>query len=190
MSSHSQQLVARAREGEEAAFRALVQEHSRAVYGRAYQLTGDPHDAEDVVQETFLKVFRNLDGFDGRSRFETWLYRVATNAAMDLMRKRQRHASRRAEIEAPSGDPLPVEAPIPDPEHRAEGRAVGERIEHAMSRLTVGERAAFTLRHVEGQSIREIGEALGLKDNAVKNAVFRAVQKMRRELAPLTSETS
>lgn len=190
MNSALPDIVARAQAGEEAAFRALVNEHSRAVYGLAYRLTGHAHDAEEVVQETFLKVFRNLDRFDGRSRFETWLYRVASNAATDLLRRRQRHRERTAALESPAGEPLPLPSAIRGPEGELGGRVLGERIAEAMERLTPGERTAFTLRHVEGCSIREIGEVLGLRQNAVKNAIFRAVRKMRHELAPIASELS
>lgn len=190
MSSHPQEVVARARAGEEAAFRELVNEHSRAVYRLAYRLTGNAHDAEEVVQETFFKVFRSLDGFDGRSRFDTWLYRVTSNAAMDYLRRRQRHADRRADLERPGGETIPIAAPIPGPEGRAGGRVIGERIESALEALSDAERIAFTLRHVEGRSIREIGEVLDLRESAVKNAIFRGVQKMRQQLAPLASELS
>lgn len=166
----------------------LVQQHSRRVFGLAYRVTGNEADAEEAVQETFLRVFRKIDGFEERAKFDTWLYRVAANAALDVVRRRQRHHDRQAALEGVAGDPLPLAGQEPGPERLAEGVQVNERIADAMQRLTPGERAAFTLRHLQGLSIREIGEALDLKSNAVKNAIFRAVQKMRQELAPVMSE--
>lgn len=190
MSTHTEQLVARARSGEDEAFRALVDEHGRRVFGLAYRLTGNTHDAEEVVQETFFKVFRSLDGFEARARFDTWLYRITTNAAMDLMRKRQRHDSRRADLETTDCEERPLPAHGPDPERASRGRQIGEQIAGALDLLTPAERAAVTLRHVEGLSIREIGDVLGLQGNAVKNAIFRGVHKLRQELAPIASEMS
>jgi RNA polymerase sigma-70 factor (ECF subfamily) len=188
MSTHSPEIVARARAGEEGAFQALVEAHGRDVFRLAYRLTGNQHDAEEVVQETFLKVFRNIEGFEARARFDTWLYRVTANAATDLVRKRQRHDARRAPLPTGEGAALPLRSAAADPEREARGRLIGVEIAAALAALTPAERAAFTLRHVQGLSIDEIGETLGLRANAVKNAIFRAVRKMRRELAALASE--
>lgn len=182
--------VARAQAGEEEAFRMLVHEHARDVYRLAYRLTGDAHDAEEVVQETFLKVFRKVDTFDGRAKFDTWLYRVASNCAMDVLRGRQRHRDRRAPLENEEGDTLPLSAGEPGPDRTAWGGELRDRIAAALEVLTEAERAAFTLRHQQGLSIREIGKALGLGEGAVKHAVYRAVQKMRQELAPMKGEWS
>ena len=181
------EIIARAKAGHEEAFRMLVERHSRAVYRLAYRLTSHAQDAEEVVQETFLRVFRNLDGFEARARFKTWLYRVASNAAMDQLRRRKRHGEREAPLETDEGAiSFPVLAP--GPEHAAAGGEIGERIAAAMDLLTPSERAAFTLRHLEGRSIAEIEAALGVRTNAAKNTIFRAVQKLRLELEPLMSE--
>lgn len=190
MSGSDEDLIARAKGGDTGAFRALVDEHGRRVFGVAYRITGNRHDAEEVVQETFLKVFQTIDGFEGRSRFNTWLYRVASNAAMDLMRKRLRHDDRRADLETPFGTPRPLPSSGPDPERRSQGREIGDRIETAMAALTPAERTAFTLRHVQGMSIREIGDVLEISTGAVKNTIFRGVQKMRERLEPLAEEAT
>jgi RNA polymerase sigma-70 factor (ECF subfamily) len=184
------ELIARAQAGEQEAFRMLVEQHSRSVFNVAYRIVGNPADAEEAVQETFLRVFKRIDGFEERARFSTWLYRVAANAAMDLVRKRQRHATREADIEDQEGQLLPFSTNSPGPDRVAQGGQISDRVSAALERLTPGERAAFTLRHLQGLSIREIGEALDMQSNAVKNAIFRAVQKMRRELAPFASEMS
>ncbi len=83
--------VSRARSGDSQAFRLLVEHHSRNIFRLAYRMTGNEQDAEDVVQETFLKAFRQLNGFEERSNFSTWLYRIGVNCALDLLRKRRRH---------------------------------------------------------------------------------------------------
>jgi RNA polymerase sigma-70 factor (ECF subfamily) len=190
MNETPHELIARARAGEEEAFRMLVEQHSRSVYAVAYRILGDPADAEEAVQETFLRVFRRLDQFEGQARFGTWLYRVAANAALDLVRKRQRSAGREATIDTVEGHDRVFVAATAGPERHARDAEIEQRVLAAMRRLTPGERAAFTLRHIEGLSIREICEALDLQTNAVKNAIFRAVQKMRQELSPLAREMS
>ncbi len=190
MNETPHQLIARARAGEEEAFRMLVEQHSRSVYAVAYRILGDPADAEEAVQETFLRVFRRLDQFEGQAQFGTWLYRVAANASLDLVRKRQRRAGREETIDAvDDGAHVFIEAAA-GPERQARDAEIERRVLVAMRRLTPGERAAFTLRHLEGLSIREICEALDLQANAVKNAIFRAVQKMRQELSTLAREMS
>ena len=168
----------------------LVEQHSRSVFNVAYRIVGNSADAEEAVQETFLKVFRRLDSFEERARFTTWLYRVAANSALDVVRRRQRHATREAVLEDQEGQLLPFSTGAPGPEREAQGGQISDRVSEALERLTPGERAAFTLRHLQGLSIKEIGEALDLQSNAVKNAIFRAVQKMRRELEPFASEMS
>src|SRR6187401_2132823 len=83
-------ILARARSGDTAAFRALVDRHARTVFRLAYRMTGNEHDAEDVVQEAFLKAYRSLGSFEERSQVSSWLYRIASNCAFDVLRRRQR----------------------------------------------------------------------------------------------------
>jgi RNA polymerase sigma-70 factor (ECF subfamily) len=147
-------------------------------------MTSDRENAEDVVQETFLKADRNLQRFDGRARFGTWLHRIAANCAMDLLRRQQRSPPQ----EAPKVDADPfdqVESAEPGPFRLALSGEIERRIEQALDDLTPLERTAFVLRHFEQQSIGEIGKALGSKTSATKQAVFRAVRKLREDLAPL-----
>jgi RNA polymerase sigma-70 factor, ECF subfamily len=166
-------------------FRALVEEHSPMVFRLAFRMTGNVPDAEDVVQETFLKAHRSLGGFDERARFGTWIYRIAVNASIDLIRRRGRlTATGRTNEDAPpvvetvaSTDPLP--------DRLAMSGQIERSVAAAMSQLSERERAAFVLRHMEGMPIERIGEILKIGPNAVKQTVFRAVQKLRRELAPL-----
>ena len=176
--------VALARDGNSDAFRALVDRHSRAVYRLAHRMTGNPQDAEDVVQETFLKAYRQLGRFESRANFGTWLHRIAVNCSIDLIRgrKHQEMGQDANDLELlDSGDDQRVD---PSPERLMLSSEVQERVGRAMGGLTAMERAAFVLRHFEGRSIDEISKALGLKTNAAKHSIFRAVRKMRQALEP------
>jgi RNA polymerase sigma-70 factor (ECF subfamily) len=188
--------VAQARGGDHDAFRVLVERHSRAVFRLAFRITGNEHDADDIVQETFLRAYRQLGRFEDRSTFGTWIHRIAANCAMDVMRERQRRDGRPPQRGCRAGDPgwhddtdEPEMSEIPSisdpgPERLALGSELQARVERAMSRLSVLERAAFVLRHLEGRSIAEIGRMLGLRDTAVKHSIFRAVKKVRLALEP------
>jgi RNA polymerase sigma-70 factor (ECF subfamily) len=173
-------------EGSESdSFRALVEEHSPMVFRLAFRMTGNASDAEDVVQETFLKAHRSLGGFDERARFGTWVYRIAVNAAIDLIRRRGRGT-----VVRPAGedDPPVVEtlaSKDPQPDRVAMSGQIQRDVAAALTQLSERERAAFVLRHLEGMPIERISEVLKIGPNAVKQTVFRAVQKLRRELAPL-----
>lgn len=186
MDANDVQDVNLARTGDEGAFRRLVERHSRAVFQVAYRMTGNEPDAEDVVQETFLKAYRELKRFEARSTFATWLHRIAINCSYDLLRKRPRQKADPLETDEGQGPALLLEADgVTRPDRLAFSAEVDRRVERAMNDLTPAERSAFVLRHVEGRSIDEIGSMLGLQVSATKHSIFRAVQKMRRALTPL-----
>lgn len=174
--------VARAKAGDRDAFREIVEAHSRAIFRLAYRVTGNEEDAEDVVQETFLKAYGALPKFEGTSELATWLHRIGANCAIDFLRRRRARSGGSAEA-APEPETLPDAAA--DPEAAAFGSELDRQVQSSMKRLSSMERAAFVLRHFEGRSIAEIGRALGLRTNATKNCVFRAVAKLREDLAPL-----
>ncbi len=177
--------VAQALAGDRDAFRVLVESHSRSIFRLAYRMTGNEHDAEEVVQETFLKAYRRLNRFESRSNFGTWLYRIGVNCSLDLIRKRCSDAEHR-DSDAPEGSETARElvSPDPAPDRLLLSAELGRQVAKALGALSPTERAAFLLRHFEGQSIEEIGQALGLRSSATKNSVFRAVQKLRRALEP------
>ena len=177
--------LARARRGDAEAYRLLVERHSHAAFRLAFRLTGNEQDAEDVVQESFLKAYRQLARFNGRASFSTWLYRIVANCAVDLLRIRHaRHDPRRQDPpEVLDANPTLVDRPRPD--RLAESAEIGQRVSAALGSLTPLERAAFTLRHYEERSIDEIARTLGLGKSAAKHCVFRAVRKLRIALAPL-----
>jgi RNA polymerase sigma-70 factor (ECF subfamily) len=175
-------LVATARAGDRDAFRALVERHSHSLFRLAYRMTGHEQDAEDVVQETFLRAYNNLGKFDGRASFGSWLYRIAANSSLDLLRSRKRAAE--SDIE----DPLFVpRSTNPSPERLAMSGELRDRLAEAMQELSPAERTAFVLRHFEGLRIEDVSRALDCQASAAKHSVFRAVQKLRRALEPLAS---
>ena len=185
MRERDEAAVARARSGDSDAFRLLVERHSRAVYGVAFRMTGNCHDAEDVVQDTFLKAYRQLDRFESRASFSTWVHRIAINCAVDLLRSRPRLEQTGEhevlETAAAARGQHPGEHMM-SPERLMASVETRDRVKDAMTRLSALERAAFVLRHFEGQSIAEIGRVLGIRDNAAKHCIFRAVRKMRLAL--------
>jgi RNA polymerase sigma-70 factor, ECF subfamily len=179
--------VARVRAGDQEGFRTLVERHSRSLFRLAYRMTGNEPDAEDVVQESFLRAYQRLHQFEARANFGSWLYRIATNCAYDLLRARRRRE--REEEPVPFGPDeegidLPLPAPDPSPDRLAMSAEVRRRVNAAMSRMSPRERAAFVLRHFEGMSILEIGRTLELEESATKQSIFRAVRKLRVVLAP------
>ena len=184
-------VLARARQGDSDAFRALVEQHSRSVFRLAYRMTGNEQDAEDVVQESFLRAYRQLGRFESRANFGTWLYRIVSNCSVDLMRSKQaRHDQVRGDSLDQEGAVELPEADAPNPERQAQSAEIDRRVQDALRDLSPLERAAFTLRHYEGRSIEEISETLGLGTSAAKHSVFRAVKKLRIALAPLRSQES
>ncbi len=161
----------------------LVEQHARPVYRLAFRMTGNATDAEDMVQETFLKAWKQIDKFDGRASFGTWLYRICANCSVDLLRSRKRRESPGDE-----DDTLKNAATgAPSPERLALSSQIATMLGPALDELSGMERAAFVLRHYEGMGIEEISVALGVQPGAAKHSVFRAVQKLRRALQPALS---
>jgi len=178
--------AARAKAGDADAFRVLVERHSRPLFRLAFRMTGNEQDAEDIVQDTFLRAYRRIEKFDERASFGTWLYRITVNCSLDLVRARKRRSEQSGPTNPEMGDliqSLPASSPTPD--RMAMSGEAKQRIAEAMEELSASERTAFVLRHFEGHSIGEIASVLKIKDEAVKNTVFRAVKKMRTELEPL-----
>lgn len=178
--------VAKARAGDADAYRVLVERHSRSLFRLAFRMTGNEQDAEDVVQESFLRAYRQLAKFDDRASFGTWLYRIASNCSLDLVRARKRRSENFAPDEAEGEDPMAaVPSGAPSPERTALSSEVRERVAAAMEDLSAAERTAFVLRHFEGMCIEEVSRVLECQPGAAKHSVFRAVQKLRRALEPV-----
>jgi RNA polymerase sigma-70 factor (ECF subfamily) len=177
-------VLARARDGDEEAFRVLVEEYSHRVFQLAYRITGNAQDAEDVVQDSFLRAYRYLGRFEARANFGSWLYRIAANCALNVLREKRRRDRRF--VEAPDEGPLArASSSGPGPEQLAASAEIERRVTDALDGLTPLERTAFTLRHYDGQSIDEICRTLKIKTSATKNGIFRAVKKLRVALEPV-----
>jgi RNA polymerase sigma-70 factor (ECF subfamily) len=186
--------VAKVKAGDGDAYRVLVDRHSRSVFRLAYRMTGNEQDSEDVVQETFLRAYKQLHRWEARSSFSTWLYRIAANYSLDLVRSKKRHGEV-AMNETPAADePTEVVHALPSlspgPDRLLLSGEVQKCVSDTLNGLSQQERTAFVLRHFEGQSIEEISAALGLSGNAAKHSIFRAVQKLRRALEPLVNTAS
>src|SRR5437762_431034 len=146
------------------AFRALVERHSRAVFRLAYRMTGNETDAEDMVQETFLRAWKQIEKFDGRATFGTWLHRICANCTLDYLRLRQRRQELQPAYQAGEDQTDPVTlvaAEAPSPERLAMSAQVSAILGPALEELSAMERAAFILRHYEGMGIEEISVTLG-----------------------------
>ncbi|MCU1273388.1 MAG: polymerase, sigma-24 subunit, subfamily [Bryobacterales bacterium] len=177
--------VAQVRAGDSDAFRALVERHSHSVFRLAFRMTGNEQDAEDLVQETFLRAYRQLGKFDGRAGFSTWLYRIAANCSLDLIRARKRRQEQQVPVDEEGQEVAEIAvAEAPTPDRLAFSGELQRLIGPALNRLSVMERSAFVLRHYEGMCMEDIASALGVHSGAAKHSVFRAVQKLRRALEP------
>ncbi|CAN5716499.1 sigma-70 family RNA polymerase sigma factor [soil metagenome] len=174
-------LVARAAGGDHAAFHLLVERHRSRVYRVAYQFAGNHHDAEDIAQEVFIKVYRSLDRFRQDAQLSSWMYRITMNACIDHKR---RHSPSGA---APFGEEAelkmlntPEEAP--GPEERAYAGELGDVMEQEIQRLPPGQRVVFIMRHHQGLKLGEIADALGLAEGTVKRQLHAAVHRLRQAL--------
>ncbi len=180
-------LIREAQKGDQDAFERLVRTYDQSVLRLAMNLLRSPDEARDVYQEVFLKVFRNLHLFRFDCSFHTWLYRIATNVCLDHLRRRKVRKEESTVVETPEGpvdqvNRLAEEGPEGNPERQTWNRELSEGISHALDALTPRERTVFELRHYEGLRLRAIGEILGTSEEAAKNCLFRATQKMRASL--------
>jgi RNA polymerase sigma-70 factor (ECF subfamily) len=172
--------------GDREAYGALVCAHSATVFRVAFRIVGNEADAEEIVQEAFLRGYQRLGSYQGRSTFGTWIYRIAVNCAFNRISQPGIRAEyRHGEESDPAAKTVQVVAQDADPEQVMLSKEIRVAQDLAMRRLTPTEKSAFVLRHLEERSTSEIAEVLNIAPNAAKQAVFRAVQKLRRELAPL-----
>ena len=185
------ELIRAAQQGDQAAFEELVRQYDQAVLRLALHLTGSEQQAQDIYQEAFLKVYRNLGSFRFECSFYTWVYRIVTNLCMDHLRRlqvRKEDSSRRVTSEGEEFDLLDQ---FPDlragasPEQDLMRRELGQRITRALAKLTPRERMVFEMKHYQGLKLRTIGEALNTTEETAKNTLFRATQKLRAALADL-----
>jgi RNA polymerase sigma-70 factor (ECF subfamily) len=174
------QLIPRAASGDRSAFEALVERHRGMVYRVAYQFAGNHHDADDIAQEVFVKVYRSLERFRHDAQFTSWLYRIAMNACIDYRRRQQPAGVSGEEAELALAN---TAEETPGPEDRAYAGELGAALERAIGGLPAGQRIVFVMRHHEGLKLSEIAEALGLAEGTVKRQLHAAVHRLRRVLS-------
>jgi RNA polymerase sigma-70 factor, ECF subfamily len=188
-------LIEAAKAGDKRAFRALVDRHQRRAFTIAVGLVRDENDAREIVQEAFLRVFRGLASFQGGSTFFTWLYRIVTNLAIDVMRKPGRQGAEFDQLSEALGDGDEADYPLLaridgadplDALHRAE---LGERLTAALEALPPYHRGVILMREVEGMSYDEMAEAMGVSKGTIMSRLFHARQKLQRALAEVYRET-
>jgi len=183
--NEEQVLVERARDGEIAAFRKLVERYKKKIYYLSLDLTGNHHDAEDLSQEVFIKAYRSLKNFRGDAKFNSWLYRITVNTCISQHRKKSVAAMTllddfdrdRTQIHFDDGET------IYNPEHSAEAGLIQQHLESALQRLTPRERSVFVLRHYNDLPLKEIAQILKITEGTVKSMLFRAIQKLQNELS-------
>jgi RNA polymerase sigma-70 factor (ECF subfamily) len=180
-------LIRAVQRGDQDAFEQLVRAYDQTVLRLAMNLLRSAEDARDVYQEAFLRVYRNIHTFRFDCSFHTWLYRIVTNICLDYLRKRKVRKEESAVVETPDGpvdrmDSFEQEGSHANPESNLRNLQLGRSIDAALSDLTPRERMVFELRHYQGLRLRNIGEMLGTSEEAAKNCLFRATQKMRAVL--------
>ncbi len=169
-------IITRAAHGDNSAFRSIVLHYGKAVNALAFRFTGQRESADDIAQDTFIKAHSALRSYRPEGHFSAWLLRIASNAAIDHIRKNKRHGS---DCTVSSEQALPAVDPAPSADRRLH---INRAIQQAMASLSDAERLAFTLKHHQGHSIAETARALKVNSNACKQTLFRAVQKLRRHL--------
>lgn len=172
------QLIARAQEGDRAAFAALVREHGNEVYTLARRLVGDPHLAADVAQETMIRAWRALPNFRGEAAFSTWLHRITVNTAWTQKKRARRHSGASLDELAEIAAPYTAE----HPEVAGEILELRGRLRRALESLPEGQRQVVILKHVYDWSHAEIAESMGISVTAAKVRLHRARARLARYL--------
>ncbi len=186
-----QELVAAARDGRETAFRELVRRYQRPVFSLIYRMVRDRELAEDLAQETFVKVLNALDSYRPEHKFSSWIFKIANNAAIDQLRRKELDTlSLEGAPDALTADrqeatALQIGSGGETPLEELEARELGSHIEQAIAALRPEYRSCILLRHVEGRPYEEIAEILGLPLGTVKTYIHRARAELRDLLEPL-----
>lgn len=186
-----QEVVVLARQGREAAFRELIGRYERPVFSLIYRLVRHREKAEDLSQETFIKVLNALDRYDPSYKFSSWIFKIAHNTALDLLRKKEPdtlsldgspHAETPSEVEATTVTAVSSDE---SPEEYAASKELGEVLERAIATLRPEYRTAIVLCHVEGRAYEEIAEIMGVPLGTVKTYIHRARNELKRQLEHL-----
>jgi RNA polymerase sigma factor (sigma-70 family) len=181
------QLVAHARQGDTAAFDALVLRYQRRIYSLAYNMTSSHEDADDLVQETFAKAYRSLKRFHGRSSFYTWIYSIASNLGLNHLRKRKRRQNTSLDAldeEGFQNDPAFIDTGIDaDTPRRVRMNEIQIKLNEALAKLSDDHRAVVTLHEIEGVPHADISRILGISEGTVRSRLFYARKILQGLLA-------
>lgn len=184
-----ERLVERARRGDRAAFGQLVDEYKDKIYNYVARMLNDPYEAEDVTQEAFLRAYRSLPRFRGASSFHTWLYRIASNLAIDVVRKRKRSEPTYSLDEPLESDDGEYEREIPDdtggPEARTSTRETRVAVRRAIMELPEKLRDVMILYELQGETYEDIAEILDVPLGTVKSRLFNARNRLKDSLQEL-----
>jgi RNA polymerase sigma-70 factor (ECF subfamily) len=172
-------LVERASGGDMSAFREIVDRYQRQIYSISYDFTGNHHDAEDILQEVLIKVYRSLNRFRGDSRLSTWLHRITINTCLDKTRRASLPVASSEELVP---DRFAADSPSGNPEKSTEATRIQSHIENALRTLTPLERSVFILRNYKELPIKDVAQVLGRSEGTVKNMLWRALKKLQKEL--------
>ena len=178
-------LIKKAKKGDSAAFSALMEQHFAMIYNLALRMSGNPDDASDLTQEAMIKLFKNIGAFEGKSKFSTWVYRVAANTCLDELRKikRKKTVSLDAEYETEDGSVgYEAEDTAPTPDVSAERSELKNIVAKAVSRLGEEYRTAVILRDINGLSYTEIAEVIGCSVGTVKSRISRGRANLKEIL--------
>ena len=180
-------LIRAAQRGDQEAFEKLVRTHDQNVLRMAFNVLHSEEDAQDIYQEAFLRVYKNLPKFRFDCSFSTWLYRIVANLCLDQLRRRKVRKEETSAIDTPEGELdrfrlMAENRADVDPQRQLLSAELNSRIRSVLNELTPRERVVFEMRHYQGLRLRAIGEALGVTEEAAKNCLFRATQKMRAAL--------
>lgn len=184
------ELVKRTCEGDISAFHEIVELYKKKVYYIAYDICGDFHEAEDISQEVFIKVFKFIHKLRSDTKFSTWLHQVSVNTAIDALRK---HKKKQVSMETAQMDSLPPDSAVTGtrvtgPESQTAQDMLRQRVQQALPGLSKKERTAFVMRYFNDFKPLEIAEIMGISINTIKTLLLRAKKKLRKKLAPYNQE--
>lgn len=184
--NEEKRLIERAQRGDLSAFRQLVEQYKKNIYYLALDLSGNHFDAEDISQEVFIRAFKSLAKFRGDAKLNTWLYRITVNCFIDSKRKKQIMTvsiNKDAEEDIRLPESVMTDEHSPSPEEAAQASGIQAHIQQALDSLSPRERSVFVLRHYKDLPLKEIGKTLDIAEGTVKSLLFRAIQRMQKELA-------
>ena len=181
-------LILLAKDGNESAFRSLYERFREPIYLLAYRYTRNREEAEDILQETFIKAFRHIDTFRNErdGRFQAWLQRICVNNSISHLRKMKRRRDHFLSLSDIQTEPTDKN---PSPEEKVEHQRFLNLVEQAVNRLSSKQKVIFDLRYTQHKTIRSIAQLLGSSESNVKTQLSRSMKKLRKSLKPLWEET-